>query len=113
MALPMRTAPMVIEGIAERTGHSKGVVKVILAALEDEVREAVESCERVKVAGVQIEPKLKPASKARVGRNPKTGEDVKIAAKPASVAIKARVLAALKNNVSLPSVKKLKNASGK
>lgn len=113
MALPMKTAPQMVEGIAERTGHSKGVIRVILQAQEDEVREALENCERVKVAGVQIEPKLKPATKKRMGRNPRTGEDVQIAAKPASVAIKARVLASLKNNVSLPSTKKLAKAAGK
>jgi nucleoid DNA-binding protein len=113
MALPMTTVAEMVEEIAELTGQSKSVVRVILAAQEDVVVEALENCERVKVAGIQIEPKLAPARKKRMGRNPATGEAVQIAAKPASVAIKVRVLASLKKRVSLPSTRKLSNALGK
>lgn len=108
----MLTQSQLVRNLAERTGHSASVVRVILAAVEDEVIEALESGQRVKLAGVQVEPKLRPASKKRKGRNPATGEDVEIAAKPASVVLKARVLASLKNKVELPSTRKLKNLLG-
>lgn len=112
LALEMLTQSQLVRNLAERTGHSASVVRVILAAVEDEVIEALESGQRVKLAGVQVEPKLRPASKKRKGRNPATGEDVEIAAKPASVVLKARVLASLKNKVELPSTRKLKNLLG-
>jgi nucleoid DNA-binding protein len=47
---------------------------------------------------------MKPASKARKGRNPATGEEITIAAKPASVDVRARALARTK--AALPSVQK-------
>lgn len=111
MALPIVTQSEMIENLSERTGHTKSDCRVFLAAIQDEVVDALEAGSRVKVAGVQIEPKLKKATKKRMGRNPRTGEEVQIAAKPASVVIKARVLATLKNGVSLPSPKKLSNLS--
>jgi DNA-binding protein HU-beta len=40
--------------------------------------------------------KTKPATKAREGRNPMTGETIKIAAKPKRDVIKVRPLKALK-----------------
>ena len=52
----------------------------------------------------------KPATKAREGRNPATGETITIAAKPASVQLKARPLAKAKN--AIPSVQKAKKVLG-
>lgn len=43
--------------------------------------------------------KKKPASKARKGRNPFTGEDITIKAKPASKVVRVRPLKALKEMV--------------
>lgn len=109
MGLTLIKQTELVENLSERTGYSKGDVKHFLVALEEEVQDAVRNCNKVKVAGVQIEPKLRKASKARMGRNPQSGEAVKIAAKPASVKVAARVLTTLKN--AAPSVKKLQNAS--
>lgn len=111
--LPLVSQAQLVEELADRTGQSKSVVRVMMAALEDCVVAALENSERIKVAGVLIEPKLKPASKKRMGRNPRTGEDVQIPAKPASVKLKARVLAALTNRVELPSAKSLSKKLGK
>jgi nucleoid DNA-binding protein len=47
---------------------------------------------------------VKPATKKRKGRNPATGEEITIAAKPASVDLRARPLAKAKE--ALPSVQK-------
>ena len=48
--------------------------------------------------------RVKPAQKARMGRNPATGEAIKVAAKSASVDVRARPLA--KAKAGLPSVQK-------
>ena len=49
---------------------------------------------------------MKPASKARKGRNPGTGEEITIPAKPASVDLRARALSKAKG--ALPSVQKVR-----
>jgi len=48
--------------------------------------------------------RVKPAQKARPGRNPATGETITIAKKPAAVDLRARPLAKAKG--ALPSVQK-------
>jgi hypothetical protein len=53
---------------------------------------------------VQLTVRVKPAQKTRSGRNPATGEATTIAAKPASVDVRARPLARAKG--ALPSVQK-------
>ena len=53
---------------------------------------------------VQLTVLVKPATKKRLGRNPATGEQITIAAKPASVDVRARPLARAKQ--ALPSVQK-------
>jgi nucleoid DNA-binding protein len=54
---------------------------------------------------VQLTVRVKPAQKKRQGRNPATGEEITIAAKPASVDLRARPLAKAKAAL-LPSVQK-------
>lgn len=107
MALPMVTQAELVEDMAERTGWSKGDVKNFFAQLEECVIANLEDGNRIKIVGVQVEPKVRPKSKKRMGRNPATGEAVEIAAKPASVKLKARVLASLTKKVELPSPKQL------
>jgi len=104
----MVTQAQLVENLAEATGFSKGEIRNVLNALDEEVHGALSNCERIKVAGVQIEPKLRKATKKRQGRNPATGEAVAIPAKPASVKIHARVTKALKEYA--PTVKKLTSA---
>jgi len=93
--------------IAERADLSRAQVKDVLAALEEIVLEEIGNAEKVKIGGlVQLTVRVKPATKARPGRNPATGEEITIAAKPASVAVSARALA--KTKAALPSVQKAK-----
>jgi nucleoid DNA-binding protein len=106
MALPLMTQTQLVDRLSQATGYSKSEIRVVMIALDDEVTSAVNDCRRVKVAGVTIEPALKKASKKRMGRNPQTGEEVEISAKPASTRVKARVSRALQD--SAPSVVKLK-----
>lgn len=108
MALSMMTQSELVAELAERTGWTKSDVKHVLAELEEVVHDNLSQCVRTKIAGVVIQPKLKAKTKARMGRNPATGDEVKIAAKPASVKVHAQVTKPLKEKA--PSVKKLQNA---
>ena len=57
-----------------------------LAALDEIVLDELGNAQKVRIGGVvQLTVRVKPAQKARKGRNPATGEEITIAAKPASV----------------------------
>ena len=91
--------------VAERADLSKADAKAALAALEEIVLEELGNAEKVRIGGVvQLVVRVKEATKPRQGRNPATGEEITISAKPASVALKARPLA--KAKAALPSVQK-------
>jgi DNA-binding protein HU-beta len=104
----MVTQSELIEELADRTGWSRGDVKAFLAHLSSTVEEQVGDGNRIKVAGVVIGPVVSAARKKRMGRNPQTGEEVPIKAKPASVKLKAKVVKPLKD-VDLPSVRRLQS----
>ena len=67
-----------INSISERLGHSKRHVTDIVDAFIDETKHAVARGEKVAVSGFGIFDVQ--ARKARLGRNPQTGETVKIKA---------------------------------
>jgi DNA-binding protein HU-beta len=91
--------------VADRSGLTKGDAKAALAALEEIILEQLADAEKVRIGGVvQLVVRVKEATKPRQGRNPATGEEITISAKPASVALKARPLA--KAKAALPSVQK-------
>ena len=97
--------------IAERADLTRAQVKDVLAALEEVVLEQIGDAEKVKIGNlVQLNVRVRPATKARPGRNPATGEEITIAAKPASVTVRARPLA--KTKAALPSVAKAKKVLG-
>ena len=99
------TQTQLITALADRAELSKADAKRALAALEEIVLEELGNAQKVRVGGlVQLTVRVKPASKARKGRNPATGEEITIAAKPASVDLRARPLA--KAKAALPSVQK-------
>jgi DNA-binding protein HU-beta len=102
--LPL-TQTQLVNAVAERSELSKSDAKRALAALDEIVLEELGNAQRVRIGGlVQLTVRLKPAQKARKGRNPATGEEITIAAKPASVDLRARPLAKAKG--ALPSVQK-------
>jgi DNA-binding protein HU-beta len=91
--------------LAERVEMTKADAKYILEAFEDIVLEQLADAEKVRIGKiVQLTVRVKPATKARKGRNPATGEEITIAAKPASVDLRARPLAKAKE--ALPSIQK-------
>ena len=67
-----------INSISERLGHSKRHVTDIVDAFIEETKHAVARGEKVAVSGFGIFDVQ--ARKARLGRNPQTGETVKIKA---------------------------------
>lgn len=109
MVLPMMTQNELVANMAERTGWSQSDVRSFMFHLQDEVIAAVEHSVRVKVAGVVVGPVLKAATKARMGRNPATGEEVEISAKPAKVVLKSRIVMPL-SAAELPSVQRLRKS---
>jgi len=99
------TQAQLVNAVAERADMSKAEAKRAVEALEEIVLEQLGNAEKVRIGGiVQLTVRVKPATKKRPGRNPATGEEITIAAKPASVDVRARPLAKAKG--ALPSVQK-------
>src|SRR3954467_14532285 len=101
------TQTQLAQEIADRADLTRADVKRVLAALEEVVLDELADAEKVKIGGlVQLTVRVRPATKARKGRNPATGEEITIAAKPASVVVGARALSRTK--AALPTVQKAK-----
>ncbi len=99
------TQTQLLAAIAERADISRSDAKRALGALDEIVLEELANAQKVRIGGlVQLTVRVKPAQKKRKGRNPATGEEIEIAAKPASVDLRARPLA--KAKTALPSVQK-------
>jgi DNA-binding protein HU-beta len=99
------TQTQLVSAVADRAEVSKAEVKRVLAALDEVVLEEIGNAQKVRIGTlVQLTPRVKPAQKKRQGRNPATGEEITIAAKPASVDLRARPLAKAKG--ALPSIQK-------
>ena len=99
------TQTQLAAAVADRAEITKAEAKRVLDALDEIILEELGNAQKVRVGGlVQLTVRVKPAQKARKGRNPATGEEITIAAKPASVDLRARPLA--KAKAALPSVQK-------
>jgi DNA-binding protein HU-beta len=99
------TQTQLATAVADRAEISRSEAKRVLVALEDVVVEELGDAQKVRIGGlVQLTVRVKPAQKPRKGRNPATGEEITIAAKPASVDVRARPL--VKAKAALPSVQK-------
>ncbi|ROQ20476.1 HU family DNA-binding protein [Marinimicrobium koreense] len=89
----------ILNQIAENTELSKKQVQSVL----DELSDIIEGHVKKRAVGEFVMPGLlkittvkKPATKARKGINPFTGEETVFKAKPASIAVKVRPLKKLK-----------------
>lgn len=99
------TQTQLVSAVAERADLSKSDARRALTALDEVVLQELNNAQKVRIGGlVQLTVRVKPAQKKRKGRNPATGEEIDIAAKPASVDVRARPLA--KAKAALPSVQK-------
>ncbi|ACE85027.1 HU family DNA-binding protein [Cellvibrio japonicus] len=110
--VPAKAAPAVVKPIAERQNKSQIVQQIVDAtelskkqvqAVLDELSNVIEGHIKKKGVGEFVLPGLlkittvkKPATKARKGINPFTGEEVTFKAKPASTSVKVRALKKLK-----------------
>ena len=91
--MALTQSPMVA-AVADRADMSRADAKRALDALDEIVLEELGNAQKVRLGGlVQLTVRVKPATKKRPGRNPATGEEITIAAKPASVDVRARPLA--------------------
>jgi nucleoid DNA-binding protein len=91
------TQAQLIAELADATGRSKAEVKDMFDHLFKLVKAQLAKGYAVTLPGlVKIELKKKAARAARPGRNPATGETIMIKAKPASMAVKAKPIKALK-----------------
>ena len=99
------TQTQLASALADRAEITRADAKRLLGVLEEIVLEELSNAQKVRIGGlVQLTVRVKPAQKKRLGRNPATGESITIAAKPASVDLRARPLA--KARAALPSAQK-------
>ncbi len=98
-----QTKTQIIAAISEDTGLSKKEVAGVFSNLGELIQRHMQARGSgeftIPDTGVKIRRVIKPARKARMGRNPFTGEEIKIAAKPKSKAIKCSPLASLKKTI--------------
>ena len=94
-----RTKSQIFNTIAEATDMSRKEVTSVLGALESLIVADLKKGTAVKLMGMKMTVKKKPATKARKGRNPFTGEEMMFKAKPASKAVKVRALKTLNDQV--------------
>ncbi len=92
----------IVSGIAEATGLAKKQVSAVFEAMAGQIQKSLSS----RGPGVYTVPGLmkvyvvrKPATKARKGINPFTGEETMFKAKPARNVVKIRPLKNLKDMV--------------
>ena len=99
-----QTKTQILQAITEDTELSRKQVAAVFSSLGTLVKRHMQrrgSGEfTIPETGVKIRRVRKPARKSRMGRNPATGEAIKIAAKPASTVIKVGALKALKDTLS-------------
>jgi nucleoid DNA-binding protein len=96
------TKTEVFSALAESTGLTKKEIGSVLDALSTYIHHQIGK----KGPGIfqlpgllKIKRHLKPAQAKRMGRNPKTGEEMEIAAKPARTVVKVLALKHLKEMV--------------
>lgn len=98
-----QTKDEVIGAIADETGLTKREVASVFHALGDLLERHMKrrgSGEfTIPDTGVRVRRVRRPARKARTGRNPRTGEPLRIPGKPAGVGVKLVALKSLREAV--------------
>jgi nucleoid DNA-binding protein len=91
----------ILNALAEATGQSRKDVGALLDAMESLIEANISKGPGVfNLPGLlKIYVHTRPATKERVGRNPATGEEITIKARPASKVVKARPLKKLKEMI--------------
>jgi len=98
-----QTKTQILTAIAEDTGLSRKQIADVFASLNNLVTRHVQKRGSgeftIPDVGIKIRRVKKPRTKARMGRNPATGEAIQIAAKPATTVVKVSALKALKDKI--------------
>ena len=94
-----RTKSQIFNTLADATEMSRKEITTVLGALESMIVADLKKGTAVKLMGMKMTVKKKPATKARKGVNPFTGESMMFKAKPASKAVKVRALKTLNDQV--------------
>lgn len=98
------TKAKIISEVAEATGITRGDVKAVLESLAVQAGRHLKpgACGEFLVPdlGIKMKRVIKPARKARKGRNPFTGEEMMFKAKPASKSVRVVALKAAKAMVA-------------
>ncbi|MCU7797544.1 MAG: HU family DNA-binding protein [Candidatus Thiodiazotropha sp. (ex Myrtea spinifera)] len=98
-----QTKTQILTAIAEDTGLPRKDVAAVFTSMSELITRHVQrrgSGEfSVPDCGIKIRRVIKPRTKARMGRNPATGEAIKISAKPAKTVVKVTALKALKDKI--------------
>lgn len=91
----------ILNALAEKTGQSKKDVGAVMDALEALIESNIRKGPGVfNLPGLlKIYVHTRPATKERVGRNPATGQEITIKARPASKVVKARPLKKMKEMI--------------
>jgi len=96
--------------VAERTGSDRKTADAAVTAVTESIIAAVTKGDSVSISGfAKFYRRTKPATKARKGTNPFTGEEMIFKAKPASKTVKVTPLKAFKDTVAsgkVPAAKK-------
>lgn len=95
----------IMKAIAEETGFKLAEVKEVFISLNSllsrHMKKRGSGEFKIPKLGVKVRRIKKPATKARMGRNPATGEEIQIAAKPARSVVRASALKTLKAMIDL------------
>tara|TARA_B110000091_G_scaffold214245_1_gene266595 strand:- start:3841 stop:4182 length:342 start_codon:yes stop_codon:yes gene_type:complete len=96
-----QTQTQILSSIADETGLLKKEVQAVLESLSDlthrHIMKKGSGEFKIPYMAIKVNRKEKPATKKRMGRNPATGEEMVIAAKPKRQVVKATSLKAIKD----------------
>jgi nucleoid DNA-binding protein len=94
------TKAEIITQIADKTGQTKKDVGAVFDELNAIIKKSLKSVGEFTMPGLmKVRVVKKPATKARLGKNPFTGEEITIKAKPARKAVKVSPLKGLKDMI--------------
>lgn len=99
-----QTKTQILRSIAEETELPLADVKAVFASLDSHIQRHLMKRGSgeftIPDVGVKVVRHRKPRTKARMGRNPATGEEIKIGPKPAKTVVKVRAMKHLKDMIA-------------
>jgi nucleoid DNA-binding protein len=94
------TKAEIITQISDKAGLTKKDVTAVFDELSGIIKKSLKSANEFSMPGLmKVKVVKKPATKARLGKNPFTGEEITIKAKPARKTVKVTALKGLKDMV--------------